>query len=32
MSKYIHPMIESVLIGLIIPESPKSQKQKYYTI
>lgn len=32
MSKYIHPMIDSGLIGLTIPEAPKSKKQKYYTI
>lgn len=32
MSKYIHPMIDRGLIGLTIPEAPKSKKQKYYTI
>ncbi len=32
MSKYIHPMIDCGLIGLTIPEAPKSKKQKYYTI
>lgn len=32
MSKYVHPMIDKGLIGLTIPNAPKSKKQKYYSI
>ncbi len=32
MEKYIHKLIEGGLIGMTIPEKPKSKYQKYYTI
>lgn len=31
MEKYIHKLIEGGLIGMTIPEKPKSKYQKYYT-
>ncbi|MBE6841239.1 MAG: AAA family ATPase [Ruminococcus sp.] len=31
MTKYIHPLVESGMLRLTIPEKPKSKKQKYVT-
>lgn len=32
MEKYVHKMIEEGLLGMTIPEKPKSKYQKYYSI
>ncbi len=32
MTKYIHPMLEKGLLGLTIPEKPRSKNQKYFKI
>ena len=32
MEKYVHKLIEDGLLGMTIPEKPKSKYQKYYSI